>query len=453
MGVCVKFLPVLCLALLAGCASAPLKPGGGETAAAKAANEVLIFRDGDEWKARFRFAADAPLWAFERSALLRVEQLPWRPKSWEVISPGVSLERIGDFDVFVAANGDVPREVTIRFRPLAEDLVADYDPAIRLSDGTLALYGGHFNAFPMASREAIAALREPQEYPTHIALTAAGAPLLFGGQRVTRADDVGDNYVYVGDVTMSPDDPVATILDPGLPAWISTRLRDFTPSVFRDFETQMGPHKSGRPMVIASWAGTDFGGVSTGGSVSPGMITMRLEGKQLLKETPGALNQMRWFIAHEAAHFWLGQTVGYATPDEAWITEGGADYLAMQAAVRADASYDAKAFMAEARSDCIAALAKGSLAEARRRNDQRAYYACGALFAQAVDDAGRPRGKGFADFVRGLIRDDADGQVTGAEWLAAARAFGVSGARIGQIEAMVAGKLDAAPAIDALLAD
>ncbi len=206
-------------------------------------------------------------------------------------------------------------------------------------------------------------------------------------------------------------------------------------------------------MVIASWAGTDFGGVSTGGSVSPGMITMRLEGRQLLRETPGALNQMRWFIAHEAAHFWLGQTVGYATPDEAWITEGGADYLAMQAAVRADASYDAKAFMAEARSDCIAALAKGSLAEARRRNDQRAYYACGALFAKAVDDAGRPRGKGFADFVRGLIRDDADGQVTGTEWLAAARAFGVSDARIGQIEAMVAGKLDAAPVIDALLAD
>ncbi|MBB6428130.1 hypothetical protein [Sphingopyxis sp. JAI128] len=448
-----KFLPVFCLALLAACAAHPPKPGGGETAARTAANDVLIFRDGDEWKARFRFATDAPVWAFERSAMLRAEQRPWRPESWEVTTPGVSLERVGDFDAFVAADGDVPREVTIRFRPLAKDLVADYDPAIRLSDGTLALYGGHFKIFPKESREAAAALREPQDYPTRIALTAAGTPLLFGGQRVTRADDVGDNYVYVGEVAVSADDPVATILDPGLPAWISTRLRDFTPAVFRDFETRMGPHKSGRPMVIASWAGTDFAGVSTGGSVSPGMITMRLEGKQLLKETPGALNQMRWFIAHEAAHFWLGETVRYATPDEAWITEGGADYLAMQAAVRADASYDAKAFMADARSDCIAALARGSLADARRRNDQRAYYACGALFAKAVDDAGRSRGKGFADFVRGLIRDDADGQVTGAEWLSAARAFGISDARIGRIEAMIAGKVDAAPAIDALVAD
>lgn len=448
-----KFLPVLCLALLVACASQPPKSGGGEIAVAKAANDVLVFREGREWKARFRFAADAPVWAFGRSAMLRTEQLPWRPKSWEVITPGVSLVRIGDFDAFVAAHGNVPREVAIRFRPLAEDLVADYDPAILLSDGALALYGGHFNAFPMESQAAAAVLREPRNYPTHIVLTAGGTPLLFGGRRVMRADDVGDNYVYVGEVAVSAEDPVATILDPGLPAWISTRLRDFTPMVFRDFEAQMGPRKSGRPMVIASWAGANFAGASTGGSVSPGLITMRIEGKQLLRETPVALNQMRWFIAHEAAHFWLGQTVGYATPDEAWITEGGADYLAMQAAVRADASYDAEGFMAEARSDCVAALAKGSLADARRRNDQRAYYACGAIFAKAVDDAGRQRGKGFADFVRGLIRNDADGQVTGTEWLAAARAFGVSGARIGQIEMMIAGNPDAAPAIDAMLAD
>lgn len=448
-----KYLPVLCLALLAGCAVSPAPRADVESAAATPANDVLIFRDGDGWKARFRFAADAPVWAFERSALLRIEETSWRPKSWEVTTPGVSLTRIGDFDAFVAAKGNVPREMTIRFRPLAEDLIADYDPAISLTDGTLALYGGHFATFPMESRDALAALREPKDYPTRIALTANGAPLLFEGRRVTRADDIGDNYVYIGDVALSPDDPVATILDPGLPTWISSRLRDFTPSVFRQYEAEMGPHKGGRPMVIASWAGGEASGSSTGGSVSPGLITMRLEGRQLLTEKPAVLNQMRWFIAHEAAHFWLGQTIGYASPGEAWITEGGADYLAMQTAKRADPNYDAVQFMTEARTDCANALAKGSLADARRRNDQRAYYACGALFAQVVDDAGRRRGKGFGDFVRGLIETDRDGQITGAEWLTAARAFGVSDTRIRGIETLIAGEPGAAPAIDALLAD
>lgn len=447
-----KFLPVLFLSLLTAC-SVNSPPRETRAVAATPANDVLIFREGDEWKARFRLTADAPVWAFERSAVLRVGETSWRPESWEVLTPGVSLVRIGDFDAFAAVKGDVPREVTIRFQPLAKDLIADYDPAIILSDGTLAIYGGHYNLFPAESREAVEALREPREYPAHISLTAGGAPLLFEGRRVTRADDIGDNYVYIGDVALSPDDPVATILDPGLPGWISARLRDFTPSVFRGFEAEMGPHKSNRPMVIASWAGADFAGSSTGGSVTPGLITMRLEGKQLMKETPDALNRMRWFIAHEAAHFWLGQTIGYATPDEAWITEGGADFLAMQVALRADPAYDGKAFMADARGDCVAALAKGSLADARRRNDQRAYYACGSLFAQAVDKAGQPRGKGFPDFVRGLIESDADGKVTGAEWLKAARAFGVPADRITRIETLIAGNLDAAPAIDALLGD
>lgn len=448
-----KFLPILCLAALTGCVATPPPRETNTATIATPTNDVLISRDGDGWTARFRFAADAPVWAFERSALLRVEEAPWRPKSWEVATPGVSLTRLGDFDAFVAAEGDVPRDVTIRFRPLAEDLIADYDPAISLTDGTLALYGGHFASFPMESREALAVLREPKDYPTRISLTAGGAPLLFEGRRVIRADDVGDNYVYVGDVALSPDDPVATILDPGLPAWISARLRDFTPAVFRQYEAEIGPHKSSRPMVIASWAGAELPGASTGGSVSPGLITMRIEGSQLLKEAPAALNQMRWFIAHEAAHFWLGQTIGYASPDEAWITEGGADYLAMQVTARTDPTYDAAAFMTAARADCTAALAKGPLADARRRNDQRAYYACGALFAQAVDKAGRPRGKGFGDFVRGLIETDADGQIGGAEWLTASRTFGVSERRIERIEALIAGKPDAAASIDALLAD
>ncbi len=440
------------LAALSGCAADPIAPAPASNAA-PAATEVEITRDAAGWQARFRFAEDAPVWAFERSALLRREETPWRPKSWTVATPGVSLVRIGDFDALVADSGTVPREVVIRFRPLAEDIIADYDPAIILSDGSLALYGGHFNAFPMDSREAVAVLREPREYPARIALTAAGAPLLFDGRRMTRAEAVGDRYVYVGDVSLAADDPVATILDPGLPRWISGQLRDFTPAVFRDYEAMMGSHKSSRPMVIASWAGAEFRGASTGGSVSPGLITMRLEGTQLLKETPGALHQMRWFIAHEAAHFWLGQTVGYATPDEAWITEGGADFLAMGAALRADAGFDAAKFTAEARADCAAALAKGPLADARRRGDQRAYYACGSLFAAAVEAAGRPRGKGFADFVRTLIATDSDGRLTAAEWLAAARKFGVPPEQLARIDALRAGMPDAAPVIAALLGD
>lgn len=455
MGWALRFLIILgLLAVLAGCAT---RPGGGEAgqaldvAATKTPNEVRVVREADGWKAHFRFADDAMIWAFRRSALLRGGRRPWRPDSWEVLTPGVDLERIGDFDAFVARDGIVPRQVTIRFRPLAEDLVADYDPAITLSDGRYALYGGHFSAFPMDARAALAVLSEPADYPTRVAMRASGVPMLFHGQRVLEVEDVGDSYVFVGDVTLNPDDPVATILDPGLPDWIAADLRDYTPTVFRVFTDQMGPHKSHRPTVIASWAGTKFKGHSTGGSVSPGLITMRIEGEELLKVTPASLRTMRWFIAHEAAHFWLGETIGYTTPDDAWITEGGADYLAMRFSESTDPDYDAGAFIARARTDCAVSLQKGALADARRRGDQRAYYACGTLFALAVDRAGDGRGETYHDFVRGLIASDADRKVTSAEWFAAARNFGVAEPAIARMQSLIDGTPDAAAAIDALI--
>ncbi|MDZ3833773.1 MAG: M1 family aminopeptidase [Sphingopyxis sp.] len=440
---------------LAGCVT---RFGGGEAgrgsdvAATRIPNAVRVLREADGWKAHFHFSDDAAIWAFRRSALLRNGQRPWRPASWEVLTPGVRLERIGDFDAFVARDGIVPRQVTIRFRPLAEDLIADYDPAIILSDGRFALYGGHFSAFPMDARATLAVLSEPADYPTRVAMRASGVPMLFHGQRVLEVDDVGDSYVFIGDVTLTPEDRVATILDPGLPDWIMADLRDYTPNVFRAFADQMGPHKSHRPTIIASWAGTKFKGHSTGGSVSPGLITMRIEGEELLKVTPASLRTMRWFIAHEAAHFWLGETIGYTTPDDAWITEGGADYLAMRFSESTDPHYDAGAFISSARTDCAVSLKKGSLAEARRRGDQRAYYACGTLFALAVDRAGRGRGETYHDFVRGLIESDADRKVTSAEWFAAARKFGVAGPAIARMHALVAGTPDAAAAIDALMA-
>jgi hypothetical protein len=60
-------------------------------------------------------------------------------------------------------------------------------------------------------------------------------------------------------------------------------------------------------MVMVSWMGPTAGKVSMGGSVLPGLVTMTFEGEGVLEERPEMRNQARWFIAHESAHFWLGQ--------------------------------------------------------------------------------------------------------------------------------------------------
>ena len=76
---------------------------------------------------------------------------PWRESSWTVETRGVTLERRGSYDVFEAERGDVPLQVRVRFKPVAKRLQADYPPALRFTDGSVALYVAQFDMFPMDS--------------------------------------------------------------------------------------------------------------------------------------------------------------------------------------------------------------------------------------------------------------------------------------------------------------
>ena len=156
---------------------------------------------------------------------------------------------------------------------------------------------------------------------------------------------------------------------------------------------------------------------------------MTLKGDGIVHPDEKVSHYARWFVSHEAAHFWLGQAVAYSNPSESWITEGGAELLAFRATAAADPTFDIKARLSEAKAECTPFLANGGVASAyEREGDFRAYYACGALIALAAEKAS---GGDFADFVKTLIeRYGADGTVTRAEWLALLdeRSPGTSGA-------------------------
>jgi hypothetical protein len=143
---------------------------------------------------------------------------------------------------------------------------------------------------------------------------------------------------------------------------------------------------------------------------------MRFEGQQAVSELPALRNMARWFVAHEAAHFWLGQAVTYDSPRDSWIMEGGADLLAIRTIAGLDPSYDGRKLLNEALRDC-AKLAVKPVASALERNEHRAYYACGAVFALVAE---KVNGNNFFSFTRGLIAaNQADKSINSADWLAA----------------------------------
>lgn len=387
--------------------------------------EVSIRRDGDTWTADFRFLEAARAWAFTHSALTRVGERPWRPQSWTVETPGVRLERRGYYDVLVPAGGrSVPQSVRVRFTPFSGDLLGAYDPALVFTDGSVALYSEQFDAVPLASPEAAARLPidlSTADLPfsrTRVTFQDTNGSVLNAGQRVESVtlDDDSGTYVLFGPAQPIVTEDMAAIIDPQLPVWIGGALRRSVPDILGRYADALGPAPGPKPTIMVSWAGPTPGLTSMGGSVLPGLVVMTYEGAGVLQESQEAREQGLWFIAHESAHFWLGNTVRYEFSRDAWITEGGADLLAFRTVAAVDPAYNARNALNQAIADCAALTRGRGVSSAQERNEQRAYYACGAVFglvAEAASD--RP----FIDFVRRLIEANrADGIVTRAEWLA-----------------------------------
>lgn len=452
-------LALSAVAVLAACASKPPSPPPEATVSAR------VERAADGFVVRLNLDRDAPVWAFSRSALARETRRPWRPEQWRVVTPGVTLSRAGDYDVLSAVGGgSVPRGVEIVMRPVSVDLEADYDPALTFSDGTVAFYSEQFNLIPLSSLDAARDLPrdlngvELEGGPTHVTWRDTAGPVLFQGRRLDEAAASDANtYVLFGPGEVVEGQGVTTVIDPGLPAWLGQELSAFTPRVMAYYRQRLGPAGVEAPTLFVAWTGPREGVTSMGGSVLPGLIVMSFEGAGVLRPSPPVLQRARWFIGHEAAHFWLGSDgLKYAFAREAWITEGGADLMAIRAMGAVEPSFDMVAELQLEADDCVDLIRGRGVESAPERGEHRAQYACGALFWLTMEGYARRGGEGdMLDLVRRFGRANADdGVLSRQDWLAELTRLSGSPAAAERVSRMLdQGAERPAEALAALLSD
>lgn len=406
---------------------------------AKVMTDAVLSRDGDgTWLLEYRFARDAPAWFFIRSANA-LDGKPWRPQSWRVETPGVRLERIGHHDVLIG-DGTPLKTVRIRVRPYSDPVQADYQPVLAFSDGGVGVFSDHHLAAPLAT---IAAARDLpadlngvafDQVPTRFTMRDPGKTLLFNGKlhrgTVSMMLDQHQAYVYSGPARAVATPAFVGIIDPGLPLWAREELNRFTPRLFDYYTERLGTPAGTRPTLLASWGGATLPGVSLGGSVLEAMVVMNLKGAAMVDPQPALLAQTRWFIGHEGAHFWMGQTVRTARRSAAWMTEGAADVMAVRALAHFYPDYDARERLQQSIDACIAVNGGKPLSGAFERGEHRANYACGAVLMMAAEGAARkgdPRADLFT-WLRTLIDPNRKaGVVTPDHWLTAFAASGGAG--------------------------
>ncbi len=376
---------------------------------------VEVTRRGNQWSAEYTFDRPAEAWLFPRTSATREGDDAWRERMWRVETAGVRIQRRGSFDVLVASRGPVPARVRLSFTPLTARMADDYTPALQFTDGGVALFTGQFELFPL--RTAREAAKLPSDLNNVLVPQTRVSMSFTDGRRTEKHSGDSPVYVFLGPTRAVETTDVVTLLDPQLPAWISGALVKAVPQLLSLYSEQLGEPKTGRPTVIVSWKGPTPGIVSRGGGVLFGQIVMEYEGVGMVQETPERRAEDLWFVAHEAAHFWLGQTVGYEYARDSWITEGGADLLAIRVLAALELPFDWRGQINQSITDCASLTRRKGIEGARDRGEHRAYYACGVVLGLVAEGAMR---KPFSAFVRQLVEANrADGIVSRADWLAA----------------------------------
>ena len=333
---------------------------------------VEVARHGDTWTADFNF--DRPVDRMGSSALRpdQRDRRQWRQQTWTVTTRGVRLQRRGHYDVLTAERGELPRRVTCDSNPSPKAWTATIRPRWCSATARWRCSSRSSIASPWTRWRRYAPCPRistissvPAAEQKYVFRDAAGAVLLAGRRSAVAETTERETYVLFGAASPVETPDMVGIFDPQLPPWIQDSLTRAVPALIGRYTQELGALRKFKPAIMVSWEGATPGISSREGSTLRGLIAMRYAGAGMLKETDEERHVGLWFIAHEAAHFWLGQTVGYEYARDSWITEGGAELLAFRAVAEADPEYDPRIPLNRAINECIRLTERRGVESAR----------------------------------------------------------------------------------------
>ena len=275
-----------------------------------------------------------------------------REREWRVVTPDYAFRRDGDAQVLALnAGGTAADRIVIEFPRNTDPIERDYELFNTFTDGSVALFLGHF----AATLNAAAMIDRVTVVPP-------------AGQRV-----VGGDYAYVGTIDPVEHERLTAIVDPGLPPWLASSLTHYTPQLFDFYAARTGRALAEKPVVLLSFE-PDAPGRSVTGGVVGNQVQLRVVGDGWRADDPWAVRAALRLLAHEAAHLWNGND---ALDAPAWMHEGGAEAFADEA-LHALGIFD-DADLRAAYATALAACADGV----------RRAYTCGEAAAWGTDLAVR----------------------------------------------------------------
>jgi lambda repressor-like predicted transcriptional regulator len=247
----------------------------------------------------------------------------YRLRSWKSVTPGVHFQPGDKTEAFVA---DQPvKAISLEISTYGSFLPKNYAPNNQFSDGGAAVYMGFFLG------EAYQGGRQ-RDLLTHASYQGLPGETVIAPPHFADADRSLGAYAYFGPQKPQQVGAAKVIIDPALPLWVGDLILDTSGKVSRYYEkAYQRPLKRGL-VVMISVADLDSSGFSMKGGATNGQITYRMAGKALAKESPRVRELVAKIVTHEMAHIWQTNVdAGGIGEEAAWIHEGGAEFMALDA--------------------------------------------------------------------------------------------------------------------------
>jgi hypothetical protein len=357
------------------------------------------------WNVTYKFSKAVDKAVFYRSTNL------FRHSNWVVETPNVNLvlsqagEGHEDREEFVSKDGTKFDAVVIRLESYFGETPKDYEFFLKFTDESQLMYTGHFNVYPPESVSDPSSIESVQTTFTFISL---GNRIFYLGngfneKAVWKDPNGAGTYVYFGEIQPLQTDLFVGIIDPGMPGWLKATLFDSIPKLFSEYTQSLKFKLVNRPIIFFNYK-KEKDGLGAGGGVLPGVIQMRIEGKDWESESADLREHAVFLIAHEAAHLWNGgngQLFIYDGPEKSfWMHEGGANALAFRASYRMGVYGQDRLneiFTKEV-NNCIELIGTNALNDASKLRIFGAYYSCGSTIGLLVEAATRKLNPNFTLF-------------------------------------------------------
>src|SRR5690554_1766585 len=264
---------------------------------------------GDQWELVYRFHEPIKGLRFAEPEGFVREQ------SWVIETPGYHFGRDGDYQVVVASpEASLSRKLRIAV-PI--DTRADLwtiEPFNIFTDTSVALFTRHFyvmlfdpNNGDYAQQTLLVNLEIIPKADQHVIIRGDKSY----GPMSWRDPSTEGTYAYTGTLDLEHLENVAMIMDPGLPAWVTSIARLSIPALIDIYTQRMGRPLDTQPLVLFSYEPGDALGYHYNGRVVGDLLQLRVQGAAWEQESVQMREQLTQFIADEVIKLWGDQMTAW----------------------------------------------------------------------------------------------------------------------------------------------